>query len=510
MSATLYETTRLRWALLGLSLAAALAGLALAGTCLMSGARAAGPYTVNSVGDAPDANLSDGKCETATPAECTLRAAIQQAQAASPGADTILITATGTITLTDNLPSITETLVISGPGSGSLTVDGADSHRHFQIASGVEVEISGLTLADGKAQNGGYWTEAGGAIYNEGVLTLNDLTILGGSAAGVGGAVYNALGSIAIIQNGSRIGAPGEPNVAGWGGGGIFNEGTLAITGTVSYNAADRGGGICNFPDGTATIVGDISHNEARLTTGGASGGGILNYQGMVIIRNSSIAYNHTYGSGGGIDNVVGSRDHLTMTNSTVSSNSANYDGGGIRNYRNIVMLTNNTIAQNVADHDQNGSGDGGGIYYARGDYGVISSTNNVLANNLDQSGQRDCFYDPVYSATITSQGYNLVENPGNCVFTATGDITGADPLLGPLQDNGGDTLTHALLPGSPAIDQGSCRDTSADQRGRPRPVDVPNIPNADDGCDIGAYEYAPDTLGRIYLPLVLKLGRSG
>jgi len=499
MNATLYETTRLRWALLGLSLAAALVGLTLAGACLLSSAQAAGPYTVNSMGDAPDANLGDGQCETATPAECTLRAAIQQAQAGSPGADTILIAVGGTITLTANLPSITETLVISGPGSGALTIDGADSYRQFEITSAVEVEISGLTLANGKAPGAGY-SATGGAIYNRGVLTLDDVTIVGCSATGNGGAIYNALGSIAIIQNGSRIGAPGASNVTGGWGGGIYSNGTLAITGTVSYNTADLGGGICNDYRGTATIVGEISHNVANSSSW-VSGGGILNYGGMMIIRNSSIAYNHANGTGGGIDTAFG---NLTIANSTVSSNTANGNGSGIHSYGGTLVLTSNTIAHNVADYDQNGSGNGGGIYYDRGDYGVMSATNTLMASNLDQSGQRDCAYNPAFSATIASQGYNLVEQPGNCVFTATGDITGADPRLGPLQDNGGDTPTHALLPGSPAIDQGSCRGTTSDQRGRPRPVDIPGIPNADDGCDIGAYEALPP----IYLPLVWKQGR--
>jgi CSLREA domain-containing protein len=506
MASTLYDQTRLRWTWLSLSLAAAMVGLVLAGVCLLSGrsAHALGPYRVNSLGDAPDANSDDGICETAIPSECTLRAAIQQAQAASsPGVDTIIITTTGTITLSDNLPTIQETLVISGPGSGNLTIDGTDSFRQFHIASGVEVEISGLTQASGKAPSVGYWSQ-GGAIYNEGILTLNDVTIVGCSA-NAGGAIYNALGSIAIIQNGSRIGAADTPNIASWGGGGIYNDGMLAITGTVSYNTADRGAGICNSPIGSATIVGDISHNVAN-STNGANGGGILNYQGMMIIRNSSIAYNHTNGSGGGIDNVAGVTGMLTMTNSTVSSNAANHGGGGLRSMGAMLVL-NSTIANNVADYDNDGGGDGGGIYHDWGDEGPANSKNNIIADNVDQSGNRDCAYNPLYSGTISSQGYNLVENPGDCSFTTIGDITNTDPLLDSLQDNGGDTLTHALLPGSPAIDAGSCSGATTDQRGWPRPIDVPHIANADDGCDIGAFEGTSGPYFSLnqYLPLILK-----
>jgi hypothetical protein len=77
------------------------------------------------------------------------------------------------------------------------------------------------------------------------------------------------------------------------------------------------------------------------------------------------------------------------------------------------------------------------------------------------------------------------------------------DPRLGPLANNGGDTFTHVLWSGSPAIDQGSCRDAATDQRGQPRPVDISSIPNADDGCDIGAYEQQQQF--QVYLPLLLK-----
>jgi len=62
--------------------------------------------------------------------------------------------------------------------------------------------------------------------------------------------------------------------------------------------------------------------------------------------------------------------------------------------------------------------------------------------------------------------------------------------LLGPLQNNGGPTDTHALLPGSPAIDTGISGGPNTDQRGFPRPIDLPSVPNAADGSDIGAYEF--------------------
>jgi len=102
---------------------------------------------------------------------------------------------------------------------------------------------------------------------------------------------------------------------------------------------------------------------------------------------------------------------------------------------------------------------------------------------------------------SLNSQGYNLASD-ASCHFNATGDLNSTDPKLGPLQDNGGATLTHALLPGSPAIDAGSCPGETTDQRGYPRPVDFPGVADTADGCDIGAFEFQ---LEFIYLPILFR-----
>ena len=104
------------------------------------------------------------------------------------------------------------------------------------------------------------------------------------------------------------------------------------------------------------------------------------------------------------------------------------------------------------------------------------------------------------FSGEVISQGFNLIQNTNGCTITsdATGNHYGADPLLGPLQDNGGPTWTHALLPGSPCIDQGTSGGLTNDQRGVTRPYNVATIPDAagGDGSDIGAYEWtAPPTV---------------
>jgi hypothetical protein len=115
-----------------------------------------------------------------------------------------------------------------------------------------------------------------------------------------------------------------------------------------------------------------------------------------------------------------------------------------------------------------------------------------------------------VFAVQFAANTYNLIED-GSCNElddgSPTGFVTGA-PNLGPIQDNGGSTFTHALLDGSPAIDAGNCRGITADQHGFTRPFDIPTIPHVDDGCDIGAYELDPSQslpTAPVFLPVVLK-----
>jgi len=154
------------------------------------------------------------------------------------------------------------------------------------------------------------------------------------------------------------------------------------------------------------------------------------------------------------------------------------------------MTFTNCTVACNQVSASSNGTLSGGGLYSAAalGQGPVVKHT--IFADNTGASNDDG----PDAYGHIQSQDYNLIRNING--YTLTGSIahnvTGQDPKLGPLADNGGDTFTHALLDGSPAIDAGSDTDCPAtDQRGKPR-IGI---------CDIGAYEYVLQA----YLPLVMR-----
>ena len=333
----------------------------------------------------------------------SLREAIASA---APG-DMIQFAVAGTITLTTGELLINKDLTIGGPGAESLAISGNNASRVFRVTAGT-VSISGVMIQNGNVATG---QEGGGGISNWGTLTLNDVvvrnnTVNGTDSSDVGGGICNGFGS---------------------------GVGTLTINNsTIEGNTADRGGGIFNAGSNTLFLTNStVTLNTARV------GAGVTNY------------------------------GTATLTNVTISGNTAANNGGGILNEA-IATLTNVTITNNTALPTY-----GGGIQ--NGSTGPITLRNTIVANS--SSGQ-------ACSGTITSNGHNL-SSDNTCGFTGTGDLNNTDPLLGPLQDNGGPTSTHALLPGSPAIDTADPANfPSTDQRGIPRPQGR--------GPDIGAYEWTP------------------
>jgi hypothetical protein len=329
----------------------------------------------------------------------------------------------------------------------------------------------------------------GGGIYNRGTLTLNNATVSGNNSPGsYGGGIYNngtlVLTNAAVMDNSVAGGA-------GNGGGGIYNAGGLTLNNsTVSGNGTEfNGGGILNF--GTLTLNNStVSRNNTgggidnfsgtltltNSTVSGNSGGGIDNSFSGTLMNNSTVSGN----SGGGIDNFIGT---LTLTNSTVSGNTAGgrQSAGGINNdtygnYNATVLLLNSTIADNtVSSSDRTATQ----IYSGRLSTGTGQATIQLRNTIMSGDGPRpNLFADS--GGTFVSQGYNLSSDDGGGFLTGTGDLTNTDPLLGPLQANGGPTQTMALLPGSPALNAGDPNQLgSTDQRGVVR----------SGGVNIGAYQ---------------------
>ena len=237
--------------------------------------------------------------------------------------------------------------------------------------------------------------------------------------------------------------------------GGVHAEGMPTLTvinSTISGNSADAG-----FPAGD-------------------SGGGIHGASGLTV-ENCTISGNSAATSGGGI---YGARTN-EIVNSTISGNSAGTSGGGIYELRRVappsLRVTNSTITGNSAPS-------GGGIYNKRYAVDSIVEISNTILN-AGVSGE-NIFND---GGTITSLGYNLSSDDGGGYLTGPGDQINTDPLLGPLQDNGGPTLTHALLRGSPAIDAGDPNFIPPpfnDQRGSP----FDRVFNG--RIDIGSFETQP------------------
>jgi hypothetical protein len=369
---------------------------------------------------------------------------LRDALAAASDGDTIDATGvSGTILLTSGELEIIHGVTINGPGANNLAVDGNGTDRVFYI-NPKTVSIDGLTIGNGAS-------DFGGGIYNfEATLTVSNCIISGNS----GGGISNFFGTLTVsnctISN-------------NFFGSGIYFDGTY-VTLTVSNSI--------------------ISGNSADY------GGGISSSRGLIVVSNSTISGNSA-NYGGGISNSAG----LTVSNSTISGNSASY-GGGIYNVGGRVTISNSTLSGNLADVV------GGGVHNSgsSGDFlqpGVLSVTNSTISGNSatgngggiynNHCATQYCSYLTLGSTIlnagasggtifnnggrVTSLGYNLASDAGGGVLTGPGDQINTDPLLGPLQDNGGPTFTHELLPGSPAIDAGDPSFTpppSYDQRGCP------------------------------------------
>jgi hypothetical protein len=403
---------------------------------------------------------------------------LRQALAVAHDGDRITFAVSGTITLTSGQLGVSKNVTISGPGADQLSIVGMP-FRFVLVAAVKAATISGLTIRNGA-----------GGIFNGGTLTVSNCVISGSSVGGIENwgsltvansnvsnnviGIFNATGEFGVVKatvlnttvsGNSEGGVVASPNF--FGGRAYITIIDCTIRGNFRTGA---GGGISG---GVGTLLA-VANSTISGNSAGTSGGGIsVSVSGLVpgsSIVNSTISGNSAGTSGGGIGG--GGNADLSIVNSTVSGNSAGTSGGGI--YNNLSLyVTLSTITGNSAPS-------GGGIY----NVGSVEVFNTIL--NAGMSGE-NIFNE---GGTVTSLGYNLSSDDGGGYLTGPGDQINTDPLLGPLQDNGGPTLTHGLLPGSPAIDAGDPNFTPPpfnDQRGCPRVING--------RVDIGSFERQP--LGR-------------
>ncbi len=439
-------------------------------------------FTVNSTASTPDAVPGDGVCDDGTGA-CTWPAAVTEVGfllGSSTCADaTVELAVEGTIqgdAIFQAQGQCFPSIVINGPGSSLLVLVG---NLTFGTSPGttfgrpLDGSLSGLSIHGAVSMNA-----VGSRVFDgSSHLELSAVEVQGGEVFFYGGGGLSISGS--VIQNspgpGISADAPARQaatltvntsEVSGSTSDGIIVSDFAQVEVSNSTVSANHGNGLTvegNFEFvSPATTVIDSTFDR----NGGAGFSSVI---GMTVIRGSTFSRN----GGGGIS----SRDFsFHIENSTISGNSTAGDGGGVlAGYGGMFQteFTNVTIADNTAD------GIGGGINTVNvPSMHPTTITASIIAGNSDGGGEApDC------AGSVTSGGFNLIGSVSGCSLTgATDDLVGANPLLGPLADNGGPTQTHALLAGSPGIDAaGACSGT--DQRGVTRPQGA--------ACDIGAYEFA-------------------
>ena len=432
-------------------------------------------FVVNSTLDTADVNPGDGIAADVA-GNVTLRAAIQEANA-HVGGDTITLPV-GTYALTmfgageqaaalGDL-DLTDDVTLTGAGANDVIINGANQDRVFDVMAGVHAKISGVRIVGGLAMLS---QEDGGGIRNLGMLTLQNVVLVGNSAAGGGGAIasYGANSTLTIDGTTFESNSSNGP----FGGGALLNSSESTITDSMfkSNSSSFSGGAIVNTSGGSLTLL------RTTVKAGGVGlgnrGGGIFN-SATLIVNYSTISGNSA-SQGGGIANMtLSGAPSLKMLLTTISGNTASDRGGGIYNDLGAtVAITDSTLSNNSS------AAEGGGIYRL----GTVTMGGSILAGNNAGTTGADIY------GVLNSLGHNLIGSTAGGSGFRSDDIQNQNPHLGALQDNGGPTFTHSLLLGSPAINGNTpLTSTTNDQRLLPRPADANN-------ADIGAYEAQPTTV---------------
>jgi predicted outer membrane repeat protein len=480
-------------------------GLTLSGAALMLALVQAG----NRNARANNILVVDGEVAITSNGSCSLIEAIANANdtgtgqphadcaAGDPaGADVVTLPAAGNFELTaahgyyyygdTGLPLISGDVTIDGNDATILGLtSGSVNFRMFAVDARGHLQLNNTTVSGGNlVESYGY----GGAIASYGEVTITGST-LDNNAAYNGGAIYSANGVVTITDS------------------------------TLSGNSAELSGGALYTYHSQVTISGStLSGNTTQYLSGGA----IYQVYGTLNVSNSTLSGNAAGGSGGGANGEYGGGIRMygtaaTVSGSTISDNSAPYGGGGISAYKGTLAIANSTLSGNTTEDfggglyaqtiavtvtnstltDNTAGMNGGGI---SGSGVTLTLARSLISGNSSASGRELFVAD---ASTVNANSHNLFGfsgNGGTAGFApGASDIVPADALAAILNTtlaaNGGPTQTHALPPGSPAIDAAPSADCGAgsptggvDQRGQLRNANGDGSPSANE-CDVGAYE---------------------
>jgi len=470
----------------------------------------------------------------------------QNALTIEGGATNLIIDASG---IAPYIGAYGDFRVFQHSGTGTLTVNhlelkGGYVHHTSQaygtfggcISSSGNVTLSGSTVTGCLVRNTGSYNPAdGGGVWTSGNLTLNNSTVdfnsaVAPSTSARGGGVFVS-GTLtlddSVIAHNETTSASGQAL-----GGGAYSRSTISSNGSdVQYNTAttttlgfSRGAGLYAYADlnldfstvsmnsavstkgadgGAAHVRGALSASYCTVSNNDVQGpssytrGGAFYLTGNSTFNKCTISNNSSLGSFGGIDafSETPSDKLFQMTNSTVTGNSSANTSGGLYVNSATVNLRNSTIAFN-----------GAGVKHPGVLFGTafgpmdVTMKSNLMVYNKVGSGESDLFIITSENA-LTFNGGNLAAQARNLIGATTVDtadlpddtLFGVCPRLGPLRDNGGLTLTHALYSGSPAIDVGDdSLGALYDQRGKASvngDIDYTRFSGLSAIADIGAYE---------------------
>ena len=358
--------------------------------------------------------------------------------------------------------------ILSGDIDRNSFLDAGNAY-HVVNASDVSLAavLDGFTITGGNA-SGDIDLNGGGLYSLSGSPSLANLVFSANKAKNNGGGVY-------LYQSNPKLSSVSFINNIAKRGGGLYNNMSAPLLQRVSFSAnnAEQGGGLFNY------IAKDIRMTELAFTSNTASYGGGMYSAYSPCTLTAALFHANTAERGGGS---YAYYSPCTLTNLTFHANAASL-GGGMYSTFSDSLLTNLTLYTNT-------STSGGAIYNLNGS---AELSNAIVWGNSplhDQLGGDPATFSYNYSLIQTGTGY---EGMGN-VFV--------NPLLSELSDNGGFSQTHALLPGSPAIDAGDPSPCpTQDQRGELRPADGNGDGEA--VCDMGAYELQ-ELIRQIFLPAVL------